>query len=158
MFKQLGDDASLGTAKVGRVDCTVHKETCGKFGVKGYPTLKVIQNGKYFDYKGARGLKELKAFLTKEHVAAEGTDVGKAAVEEKKPAAAASGGASKVVVLTDANFDELVVKSDKQWLVKFYAPVRQKIMDLFKKDIYNNFSFFLVVWALVNIEILFYLL
>jgi protein disulfide-isomerase A6 len=31
-------------------------------------------------------------------------------------------GDSKVTTLTEANFEELVLKSDKLWLVEFYAP------------------------------------
>lgn len=29
----------------GQVDCTVNSETCERFGVSGYPTLKIFRNG-----------------------------------------------------------------------------------------------------------------
>ena len=39
-----------------QVDCTeAGKETCGKHGVSGYPTLKIFRNGKVSqDYDGPR--------------------------------------------------------------------------------------------------------
>ncbi|XP_044028040.1 protein disulfide-isomerase A3-like [Siniperca chuatsi] len=35
-----------GTVQLAKVDCTAHSETCGRFGVSGYPTLKIFRNGK----------------------------------------------------------------------------------------------------------------
>lgn len=118
-YDALGDDTTLGEAKVGRVDCTVHKIVCTLFGVRGYPTLKVVSNGKYFEYKGARTQEALKAFLLKPHVDSEGTVVGQPPQEQKS---APASGKSEVVVLTDANFDAQVTKSSAPWMVKFYAP------------------------------------
>jgi protein disulfide isomerase family A protein 3 len=38
-----------------KVDCTVEKEACDKFGVKGFPTLKIFRNGvNAQDYDGPR--------------------------------------------------------------------------------------------------------
>ena len=38
-----------------KVDCTVEKETCDKFGVKGFPSLKIFRNGvNAQDYAGPR--------------------------------------------------------------------------------------------------------
>lgn len=38
-----------------QVDCTVNSETCGRFGVNGYPTLKIFHNGEDFAaYDGPR--------------------------------------------------------------------------------------------------------
>ncbi|KAI4893266.1 hypothetical protein NFI96_019665, partial [Prochilodus magdalenae] len=34
-----------GTVSLAKVDCTVSSETCGRFGVNGYPTLKIFRNG-----------------------------------------------------------------------------------------------------------------
>ncbi len=38
-----------------KVDCPANNELCGKFGVSGYPTLKIFRNGKFSaDYQGPR--------------------------------------------------------------------------------------------------------
>ena len=38
-----------------KVDCTAETKTCGKFGVSGYPTLKIFKNGEMSsDYNGPR--------------------------------------------------------------------------------------------------------
>ena len=36
------------------VDCTEHQSVCGKYGVSGYPTLKIFRNGEASDYQGGR--------------------------------------------------------------------------------------------------------
>ncbi|XP_026155253.1 protein disulfide isomerase family A, member 8 [Mastacembelus armatus] len=35
-----------GTVQLAKVDCTAHLETCGRFGVSGYPTLKIFRTGR----------------------------------------------------------------------------------------------------------------
>uniref|UniRef100_A0A3P9IAE1 Protein disulfide-isomerase n=2 Tax=Oryzias latipes TaxID=8090 RepID=A0A3P9IAE1_ORYLA len=35
-----------GIVKLAKVDCTANSETCGRFGVTGYPTLKIFRYGK----------------------------------------------------------------------------------------------------------------
>jgi protein disulfide isomerase family A protein 3 len=46
------NDPPIALAKV---DCTVETKICGKFGVSGYPTLKIFKNGEFAeDYNGPR--------------------------------------------------------------------------------------------------------
>ncbi|KAM9838750.1 protein disulfide isomerase family A, member 8 [Aulostomus maculatus] len=35
-----------GNVQLAKVDCTAHSDTCGRFGVSGYPTLKIFRNGR----------------------------------------------------------------------------------------------------------------
>mmetsp|Transcript_54588 Transcript_54588/g.81039 ORF Transcript_54588/g.81039 Transcript_54588/m.81039 type:complete len:426 (-) Transcript_54588:470-1747(-) len=43
-----------GKMAFGKVDCTVEKKICERFGIKGYPTLKIYRDGDYFDYPQER--------------------------------------------------------------------------------------------------------
>ena len=54
---------------VGSVDCTTDKDICGKYEVKGYPTIVLFPvegdaDKKYFKYSGARNIDGFNAFLT----------------------------------------------------------------------------------------------
>jgi len=57
------EDSNLQTFVIAKVDCTEHKAACTRFGVRGYPTLKLIANGQIYDYKGARKLDALTDYL-----------------------------------------------------------------------------------------------
>ena len=48
---------------IGDVDCTIHRELCSKFDVKGFPTLKTFAAGSQeaADYSGGRNMADLKA-------------------------------------------------------------------------------------------------
>lgn len=109
------------------VDCTVERDLCERFAVRGFPTLKVVSGGKVYDYSGGRDASSLEGFL----VGADGAEGGFKAGEgtplpAKKGAAAgkAQDGPSDVVVLTADNFEKVVVQdtSGKPWLLKLYAP------------------------------------
>uniref|UniRef100_A0A0N5BTH5 Protein disulfide-isomerase n=1 Tax=Strongyloides papillosus TaxID=174720 RepID=A0A0N5BTH5_STREA len=39
---------------IAKVDATVEKRLADQFGVKGYPTMKILRNGKRYDYTGPR--------------------------------------------------------------------------------------------------------
>ena len=52
---------------IGDMDCTVHKDTCGKMGVRGYPTIKYFTSSTAADgdkYEGGRDLEALKKFAS----------------------------------------------------------------------------------------------
>ena len=45
-----------GKMSFGKIDCTqsINKKLCGRFGVRGYPTLQIFRDGDYFPYQGKR--------------------------------------------------------------------------------------------------------
>lgn len=54
------------TVIIGDVDCTVEKDLCSKFGVRGYPTIKYFTGSTAADgdaYEGGRDFDALKAFV-----------------------------------------------------------------------------------------------
>lgn len=66
------DEAGLGQARdefadsktvlIGDVDCTVEKDLCSKYDVKGFPTIKTFIDGSEEAYEGGRDYDSLKAF------------------------------------------------------------------------------------------------
>jgi len=50
---------------IAKVDCTTETGVCGKYGVTGYPTLKVFRNGSPSDYKGGRETNAIVSFMKK---------------------------------------------------------------------------------------------
>ncbi|KAF9619970.1 hypothetical protein IFM89_010586 [Coptis chinensis] len=93
---------------IGKVDCDEHKSLCSKYGVSGYPTLQWFPKGSLEPkkYEGPRTAESLTEFVNTEG----GTNVKLATVP------------SNVVVLTENNFDEVVLDKTKDVLVEFYAP------------------------------------
>lgn len=63
-WDQLGDEfAGSKTVLIGDVDCTVEKDLCSKFGVRGYPTIKSFTGNPDGDaYEGGRDFASLKKF------------------------------------------------------------------------------------------------
>ncbi|CAH1773742.1 unnamed protein product [Owenia fusiformis] len=43
-----------GKVKLGALDATVHQQTAGRYGVQGYPTIKMFQGGEASEYDGGR--------------------------------------------------------------------------------------------------------
>jgi protein disulfide-isomerase-like protein len=123
-----------GKVNVGKVDCTVEKSIGSRFGIRGFPTLKLLADGQLYDYKGDRSQAHLVSFSTGDYsketpspVPAAAAAPAQAQTEEKKaapvpptPAATENAGPSDVVILTESNFDDLTSKGD--WLLEFYAP------------------------------------
>ncbi|XP_010754167.1 protein disulfide isomerase family A, member 8 [Larimichthys crocea] len=56
-----------GTVQLAKVDCTAHSETCGHFGVSGYPTLKIFRNGRdSAPYDGPRSADGIYQYMKKQ--------------------------------------------------------------------------------------------
>ncbi|XP_066539001.1 protein disulfide isomerase family A, member 7 [Hoplias malabaricus] len=56
-----------GTVSLAKVDCTVNSDTCGKFGVNGYPTLKIFRNGEEASsYDGPRTADGIVSYMKKQ--------------------------------------------------------------------------------------------
>ncbi|KAI8983444.1 thioredoxin-like protein [Pilobolus umbonatus] len=47
---------------VGEINCDNLPDVCSKYGVRGYPTLRIYGNGKPIEYDGKRDLKSLSSF------------------------------------------------------------------------------------------------
>lgn len=123
-WEELGKSAK--GFRVGKVDCTVEKGSCNRFGVRGFPTIKFLKGGKYYDYKGARTVEEFTKFATEGYQSQTPKDIPpkEAAPAAEKPAETKTevdpNKPSDVIVLTDSNFASSIEKGI--WLVKFYAP------------------------------------
>jgi len=53
-----------GKVHVGKVDCTVESNLARQFGIRGFPTLKMIAEGDLREFKGERTLEGLAKFAT----------------------------------------------------------------------------------------------
>lgn len=119
--------ALKGVVKVAAVDADAHRDLGQRFAIQGFPTFKFLVDGKPVDMNGGRTAKELVDFALAQATAAVQARLGGRTSSSGTGGAGAggakAGGPSDVVELTDANFDELVLKpSDTVWMVEFFAP------------------------------------
>ncbi|XP_034941908.1 protein disulfide-isomerase A6 homolog [Chelonus insularis] len=112
--------ALKGVIKVGAVNADVHKSLGSRFGIEGFPTIKIFGQNKYKpeNFNGQRTadgiVTEALKVATKKVRASLG---GKSSESDHK-----STDSDDVITLTDDNFDKLVMGSEDMWLVEFYAP------------------------------------
>lgn len=105
--------------KVGAVDCDEHKDLAGKFGVQGFPMIKIFTGKDSTTYNGER---------TAKAIAEAGLAAAKKKVKDQleggsgSKSSSSGGSKDEVIELTDSNFDKLVLQSDDVWLVEFFAP------------------------------------
>jgi protein disulfide-isomerase A6 len=93
---------------IAKVDADAHKELGSRFGIQGFPTLKWFPKGSTTpeDYQGGRTADEIVTFVNNK--------AGTKARVKKAP--------SYVVDLDEKNFDKIVLDTNKDVLVEFYAP------------------------------------
>jgi protein disulfide-isomerase-like protein len=73
-----------GNVNVGKVDCTVEKDVCSRFGVRGYPTVKFVEGDKLFEYKSARTVEDFVAYANGGYTSAASTAVPAKGAEQAK--------------------------------------------------------------------------
>jgi len=111
IWDELGE-AMKGQSEVviAKVDADAHRSLGERYGVSGFPTLKLFKKGGSTtapeDFNGGREIDDLVKFVN-ENTGSKGR-IAKAA--------------SKVVVLTPENFDQVVLDKNKLVFVEFYAP------------------------------------
>lgn len=73
-----------GKFKVAKIDCTTNRATCSDFQVRGYPTLKLMKDGKAYVYSGLRTEAAFLSFVQDSHLSAESMPIpGQKPVEQK---------------------------------------------------------------------------
>ncbi|XP_038207648.1 protein disulfide-isomerase A6 homolog [Zerene cesonia] len=107
--------ALKGIVKMGAVDADQYKELGQKYGVSGFPTIKIFTGSKHTPYQGQR---TAESFVDAALKAAK----DKAYDNLGKKSSGSSSDKSDVITLTDSNFKELVLDSEDMWLVEFFAP------------------------------------
>eukprot|EP01079_Euglenida_sp_SAG-EU17-18_P007093 gene7093-1268_t len=118
-WEDMAEDASVNatTVAIAKVDATESQALGARFGVQGYPSLKLVHQGNVWNYDGPRMKKPMLSFLN-----------GPLPSGESSPLPPPLPKESSVVVLTDENFDAITKASDpvelsnQVWFVEFYAP------------------------------------
>lgn len=112
-----------GVVKVGAVDCDEHKDMAGKYGVSGFPTIKIFTGKDSTAYNGERTAKAIaEAGLAAAKKKVKDQLEGKSSGSSGKSSGDDSSGSDAVIELTDSNFKKLVLDSDEGWLVAMVAP------------------------------------
>lgn len=135
-----------GIISVVGVDCDTHKTLCGKYGVQGFPTIKLFGESKStpIPYEGARESSPIITWtmnqaqsVVKARLSGKKADAANKAGSKappKKPSepkgssssgkgGAGGGDAGKnSYTLTPENFDELVYSGETPWMVELFAP------------------------------------
>lgn len=116
--------ALKGIANIAAVDAT--KENTG-VSVQGYPTIRFYNDGKESDYNGGRTAQEIVNWILGEYKKIANSRMGSTGGSDDHSGHNHGSGEGDinekdVVILTESNFDELVLNGDSAWFVEFYAP------------------------------------
>lgn len=55
-----------GIAPIAKVDCTAQEALCSRFGIRGYPTMKIFRDGNPSEYNAAREVDAIVSFMKKQ--------------------------------------------------------------------------------------------
>ncbi|KAL3892313.1 hypothetical protein ACJMK2_004529 [Sinanodonta woodiana] len=123
--------ALKGVVKVAAVDATAHQSLGSRYGVQGYPTIKIFGANKNSpqDYQGPRqasgivdsALSSLGS-MVRQRLSGKKSEGGKSGGGGSSGGGHKQGNPEDVVELTDHNFQDLVLDSDDLWMVEFFAP------------------------------------
>ncbi|XP_051917098.1 protein disulfide-isomerase A3 isoform X2 [Hippocampus zosterae] len=109
-----------GIVPLAKVDCTAHTKTCSKYGVNGYPTLKIFRGGEVSGpYDGPRSADGIVTFLKKQ--------AGPASVE----------------ITAEAEFEKFIADKDAS-VVGFFADKQSPAYAEFQnaaRDLRENYRF-----------------
>jgi protein disulfide-isomerase A6 len=125
-------NALKGIVKVGAVDADAHKSLGGKYGIKGFPTIKWfgLKKNSPKDYEQGRTASEIVKFavgkiteITNARLTGKTTgDNTSSGHKQQQQQHRKDEGDKNVIVLDDSNFESTVFNSKDMWLVEFYAP------------------------------------
>ena len=108
---------------MGSVDCDEHKDMAGKYGVQGFPTIKIFTGKNSETYQGERTAKAMaEAGLAAAKKKVKDQLEGKSSGKSSGSSGSDKSSGDDVVELTDSNFKKLVLDSDEPWLVAMVAP------------------------------------
>ncbi|VDN99215.1 unnamed protein product [Rodentolepis nana] len=137
-----------GFVSFGVVDNDAHGKIGDRFNIGGYPTVLIFRGDRSVKspakYSGPRTVEGLAEFLmkqahdviasaaniegvkldfdTKANCGSSGGSGGHSSSQHKDTDSRQQGSQEAEIILTDANFDSLVLQSDDDWLVAFIAP------------------------------------
>lgn len=124
--------ALKGIIKVGAINADKHGAYARQYNIQGFPTIKIFGADKDMprDYTGGHSAKAIveSALKVAENMANRALG-GKPSQKSKGK----SNSGNDVAVLTDANFDTIVMASKDIWLVEFFAPWCQHCQQLAPK-------------------------
>lgn len=120
-----------GVVKVGAVDATKYESLGRKYEIKGFPTLKIFGNDKKnpIDYQGERSATSMAteamkvvSKVVRDRTKGTSSSSSSSSSGSKSNKSEKKSSGSDVVQLNEANFNALVLESNDEWLVEFYAP------------------------------------
>ena len=129
--------ALKGIFKIGAVNGDEEKFLSGKYGIKGFPTVKFfgLNKDKPVDYNSARKAESVVDFMFEKarsiaNVRLNGKSSSSSSSgsgsqqkqQQQKQKTAEPGNEKDVIELTDDNFDSTVFNDESMWLIAFYAP------------------------------------